>query len=113
MLAESAAISDGITSSTAFEPWSQVETASRLQVVVEICAYVNKAVDRRRAVRDSQEKWYAVGGIKAFSEESAFQSGVRVSNIVEEGWVEYVPVSFPYISTPGPSSLRVSSGKSK
>ena len=53
MLAESAAISDSITSSAIFEPWSHVETASRSQVVAEVCACVSQAVDRRRAVKDS------------------------------------------------------------
>ena len=37
----------------------------------------------------------------------------RVSNIVEEGRVEYVPVRVPSFVSPGPSNLRVSSGKSK
>ena len=61
MLAESAAICDSNTNSVVFEPWSQVETASRSQVVAEVCACVNQAVDRRRAVKDSQRQWYAVG----------------------------------------------------
>ena len=32
---------------------------------------------------------------------------------MEEGRVEYVPVRAPSVSVPGPSNLRVSSGKSK
>ena len=91
MLAESAAICDSNTNSAVFEAWSHVETASRSQVVAEVCPCVNQAVDRRRAVRDSQEQWYAVGGIRPSSENSASQSGVRISNIVEHGRVEYVP----------------------
>ena len=113
MLAESAAICDSITNSAVFEPWSHVETVSRSQVVAEVCACVNQAVDRRRAVKDSQEQWYAVGSIRPSSEDSASRSGVRISNIVEEGRVEYVPVRTPSVSVPGPSSLRVSSGKTK
>ena len=46
MLAESAAICDSITKSAVFEPWSPVETASCSQVVAEVCACVNQAVDR-------------------------------------------------------------------
>ena len=113
MLAESAAIRDSITNSAVFEPCSHVETASRSQVVAEVCACVNQAVDRRRAVKDSQEKWYAVGGIRPTSEDSASRSGVRSYNILEEGRVEYVSVRAPSVSVPGPSNLRVSSGKSK
>ena len=85
MLAESAAICDIITNSAVFEPWSHVETASRSQVVAEICACLNQAVCRRRAVKDSQERRYAVGGIRSTLEDSASRSGVRISNIVKEG----------------------------
>ena len=113
MLTESAAICDSITNSAVSEPWSHVETASRSQVVAEVCACVNQAVDRRRAVKDSQEQWYAVGGIRPSSEESASRSGVRISIVVEEGRVEYVPVCALSINVPGPCNLRVSSGKSK
>ena len=113
MLTETAAICDSITNSAVIEPWSHVETAARSQVVAEVCACKTPAVDRRRAVKDSQELWYTVGGIKPSSEDSASRCGVRISNIVEKGRVEYVPVSAPSLSTPGPSSLRVPSGKSQ
>ena len=113
MLTESAAMSEKITHSAVFEPWSHVETTSRSQVVADVCGCVSKALDRRRLVKDTQEQWYAVGGIRASSEDSASRSGVRISNIVEEGRVEYVPVRAPSASIPGPSNLRVSSGKSR
>ena len=113
MLAESAAICDSITNSAVFEPWSHVETGSRSQVVGEVSACVNQALDWRRGVKDSQEQWYAVGGIRPSSEGSSSQSSLRISNIVEEGPAEYILVSSPSISVPSPSNLRVSSGKSK
>ena len=113
MLVESAALCDSIPNSAVFEPWSHVETASRSQVVAEVCACVNQAVDRRRAVKDSQEQWYAVGSIRPPSEDSASQSGVRNSNIVEEGRVDYVPVKAPSVGVPDPSNLRVSWGRSQ
>ena len=40
-------------------------------------------------------------------------SGVRISNIVEEGRVDYFPVSAPSFRLPGPSNLHVCSGKAK
>ena len=113
MLTESAAICDSITRSDHFKPWSHVETVSRSQVVAEVCVCLDRAVDRRRAFKDSQEQWYAVGGIRPSSEDSEFPSGVRISNIVEEGRVGKISVSVLSISIPGPGNLRVSSGKSK
>ena len=111
MLAESASFSDKITHSAFFEPWSHVETTSRSQVVTDVCGCVNEALDRRRVVKDSQEQWSAVGGIRPSSEDSTSRSGVRISNVVEEGRVEYVPVRVRSFISPGPSNLRVSSGK--
>ena len=113
MLAESAAISDRIMHSAVFEPWSHVETTSRSQVVADACGCVNEALDWKRLVKDSQEQWYAVGGIRPSSEESTSRSGVRISKIMEEGRVEYVPVLLPFPISPRPSNLRDSSGKSK
>ena len=113
MLAESAALSDRITHSAVFEPWSYVETTSRSQVVADVGGCLNEALDRRRVVMDSQEQWYVVGGIKPSSEDSTSRSSVRISKIVEEGRVEYVPVRVPFPISPGPSNLRDSSGKSK
>ena len=55
MLAETAAICDSITNSAVFDPWGHVETASRSQLVAEVCACVNQAVDKRKAVKYSQE----------------------------------------------------------
>ena len=113
IVAESVAISDRITHSAVFEPWSHVETTTRSQVVADVCGCVNEALDRRRVVKDSQEQWYVVGGVKPSSGDSTSRSGVRIPNIVEEGRVEYVAVRVPSFISPGPSNLRVSSGKSK
>ena len=95
MLAEAAALSDRITHSAVLEPWSHVETTSGSQVVADVCGCVNEALDRRRVVKDSPEQWYAVVGIRPSSEDSTSRSGVRTSNIVEEGRVEYVPARVP------------------
>ena len=76
-----------------------------------MCGCVTQVLNQRRAVKDSREQWYAVGGIRPSSEDSASRSGVRISNFVEEGQVEYVPVQVPSLGTPGPSNLRVSPGK--
>ena len=113
MLAESAVLPDRNTHSAVLEPWSHVETTSRSQVVADVCGCVNEALDRRRLVKDSQGQWYAVGGIRPSSEDSTSRSGVRISNVVEKGRLEYVPVRVPSFISPGPSNLRVSSGKSE
>ena len=72
MLTESAAMSDRTTHSAVFEPWSHVETTSRSQVVADVSGCVSEALDRRRVLKDSQLQWYAVGGVRPSSEDSAF-----------------------------------------
>ena len=86
---------------------------SRSQVVVDVCECLIEVLDRRRLVKDSQEQWYAVEGIRPSSEDSTSRSSVKISNIVEEGRVEYVLVRVPFPVSPGLSNLRDSSGKSK
>ena len=79
----------------------------------EVCAGVSRAVDRWRTVKDAQEQWYAVGGVRLSSEVSASPYGLKISNIVEEGRFEYVPNSITPLSAPVRSSLRASLGKAK
>ena len=95
MLYESAAISDSFTTKAVYEPSSHVVTRAGSQVFNEVCACVFRASDCRRAIKDSQEQWHAVGGVKLSSGDSASRSAMRISSIVEDERVEYVPVSTP------------------
>ena len=74
---------------------------------------MNEALDRRRVVKDSQEQWYAVGGIRPSSEDSTSRSGVRISNVVEEGRVEYLPVRAPFLILLVPVTYVFRLGKPK
>ena len=64
MLIESEALFDSIFSSAAYQTRSHVVTLSRSQVVAEICACVDRPKDRRKTVKDSQEQWFVVGGVR-------------------------------------------------
>ena len=110
MLTKSMAISDSITTNAVYEPWSHVQTPSRSKVIAEVCASVNRAAARRMAVQESQEQWYVVGGVRPSSEVSESRCGVRISNIVEQGRNEYIPVLALSFSAPGTRSMRASSG---
>ena len=111
MLTESAAICERITHSAFFEPWSNVESTSLSQVVADVCGCVIEALDRRRMVKDSQEQWCAVGGIRTSSEDSTSRCGFQMS------WKRGKSSTFLYVSPflflQGPSNLRASSGNSK
>ena len=95
MLTEAAAISDSISSSSVYVPWSTGETVSSTQIFADLKALFEKAVERRRVVKDTSEQWYRLGAVRPSSGESSSQYGVRISTVMEEGQVDYVPVAAP------------------
>ena len=110
MLSESVAVADSITSSPIYAPWSVVASDAASQVIADMCACWDRVVLRRRSARDTNERWYHGGTPRS---ETASRPGVRISHVVEEGRVEYVPVAPPTIGPPGPSRIRSSSSKRK
>ena len=93
MLSEAAAISDSITSSSVYAPWSEVESESSGWIVADLRTCLEKAFDRHGVLKDTGEQWYALGAVRPSSGDSSSQYGVRIiSTVVEEGQVEYVPV---------------------
>ena len=106
MLSESVAIADSIASSPVYAPWSVVASASASQVIADMCACWDRVVLRRRSAKDTSERWYHVGTPWS---ETASRPGVRISDVVEEGRVEYVPVAPPALGPPGPSRIHFSS----
>ena len=110
MLSESVAIADSITSSPVYDPWSVVASASASQVIADMYACWDWVVLRRRTTKDTSERWYHCGTPRS---ETASRPGVRISDVVEEGRVEYGSVTPPALGPPGPSKISSSSGKRK
>ena len=110
MLSESVAIADSITLSPVYAPWSVVSSASASQVISDLYAFWDWVVLRRRSARDTSERWYHGGTPRS---ETPSRPGVRISDVVEEGRVEYVPVGPPALGSPGPSKIRSPSSKRK
>ena len=108
ILCESVGISDKITSSPVYAPWNIVETACAGQVIIDLRACWDRVVLRRRTAKDTSERWYH-GGTPG--SETASEPGVRISDVVEEGRVEYEPVASPASGPPGPSKFRSSPSK--
>ena len=95
MLSEAAAISDSVTNSSVYVPWSTVESELSARIIADLKSCFKKVVERRRVVKDTSEQWYRLGAVRPSSGESTSQCGVRISTVVEEGQVEYVPVAAP------------------
>ena len=110
MLSEPVVIADSITSSPVYAPWSVVESAFAGQVIADLCACWDWVVLRRRTAKQTNERWYYGGTPRS---ETTSRSGMRVSDVVEEGRVEYVPVAAPAVGPLGPSKIRSSSSRRK
>ena len=110
MLSESDAIADSITSSPLYAPWSVVASASGSQVIDDMCTCWDPVVLRRRSAKDTSERWYHGGTPRSGT---GSRPGVRISDVVEERLVEYVPVTPPALGPPGPSIIHSSSSKRK
>ena len=109
MLSESVDIADSITSSPVYAPWSIVETACAGQVITDLHACWGRVVLRRRTAKDTSERWYHGGTLRS---NTASMPGRRISDLVEEGRVEYVPIASPAFGPPG-FVLHPASGKGK
>ena len=105
MFSESVAIADSVTSSPFNAPWSVVQSACPNQVITDLCACWDWVVLRGRTVTDTSERRYHGGTPRS---KTASGAGARISDVVEEGRVEYVPVSAPALGPAGPSKLRSS-----
>ena len=110
MLSESVAIADRITSSPVYAPWSIVETTCGSQLITDLRACWNWVVLRHRTAKDTSERFHYGGTPRS---ETAARPEVRVSDVVEEGCVEYVPVASPALGPPGPSKILSSPSSRK
>ena len=87
-----------------------MESACASQVITHRCACWDRVELRRRTAKDTSERWY-YGGIPR--SETAARPGVRISDVVEEGRVEYVLVTSPPLGPPGPSKIPSCPSKRK
>ena len=110
MLSESVAIADSISSSPVYAAWSVGASASSSQVIADMCTYWDRVVLRRRSAKDTSERWHHGSTPRV---ETASRPGVRISDVVEEGRIEYLPVGPPVLDSPGPSKISSPSSKRK
>ena len=69
---------------------------------------------RRKDAWDTSERWFGVASVAcSVVGESSGQQVVRISNVVEVGHVEYLPLSVSTIQAPSTSSAIKSPGKGR
>ena len=87
-----------------------MQAACARQVITDLRACWDRVLWRRRTAKDTSERWYLGGTPQS---ETASRPGVRTSDVVEEGRVEYVPVALLALGPAGPSKIRSFPSKRK
>ena len=88
-----------------YDPWVNVLPEGYEDTIVELKRAYDAVVLRRKYVRDTSNRWFGVRSVE--SPEVAEQScwtGVRISDVVEVGQVEYLCESIPVPDQPRSSS---------
>ena len=87
------------------EPWANVLPDGYEATLVDLRKAYDVVVVRRKEARDTSERWFGVRSVESYEVgESSGRAGVRISNVVEVGQVEYLsgsilPRDQPYSST--------------
>ena len=75
-----------------------------------MCFCWDRVVLRRRSAKDTSERWHHGCTPRV---ETTSKPGMRISDVVEECRVEYLPVGPPVLRSPGPSKISSTSSKRK
>ena len=78
------------------EPWANVLPEGYEATLVDLKKAYDAVVVRRKEARDTSERWFGVRSVESseFGEPSC-RAGVRISDVVEVGRVEYLSESVP------------------
>ena len=81
---------DAVQNSSKFDPWGAigVETGT---VIADVKSRREKIVSRRKAVRDTRERWFSAETVASSAVgDTALHTFVRISDVVEVGDLQYV-----------------------
>ena len=73
------------------EPWANVLPEGYEATLVDLRKAYDAVVVRRKEARDTSERWFGVRSVESYEVgEPSCRAGVRISNVVEVGQVEYL-----------------------
>ena len=86
---------------SSYEPWANVLPERHKVTVVDLKEAYGTVVGRQKNARDTSERWLGVhSGESSEVGEPSCWIGVRISDVVEVGPVEYLPESVPAPDSP-------------
>ena len=81
---------DAVRRSSEFDPWGAIRIEGG-PVIADLKSCRQKVVSRRKAVKDTGERWFGAGTVASSPvSEAAPRPTVRISDVVEVGVVQYV-----------------------
>ena len=94
MLLSAVIIAGSVCEDFVYDPWNVILAEGYAVVVADFKRAYDVVVVHRKVARNTSERWFGVASVKSsVVGESSGQQGVRISNIVEVGEVEYLPQS--------------------
>ena len=105
---------DPVRHSSKFDPWGAISVEAG-PVIADLKSCLEKIILRRKAVKDTQERWFGSETVASSAVGKAAPcTTVRISDVVEVGDVQYVeehnkfclPCCSRSVSSPGKSRMR-------
>ena len=89
MLNTAVTAADAVRNSARFDPWGAIDVEAG-PVIIDLKSCRGKILSQRKAIKDTQERWFGAETVASSAVgESAPQTTVRISNVVEVGDVQY------------------------
>ena len=97
-------VAGSVCEDSVYDPWTVISPEGYAAVVADQKGAYDVVEVRRKEARDTSERWFAVASVASSAVgESSSPQGVRISNVVEVGQVEYSPQSVSAIQAPSTS----------
>ena len=88
-----------------YHPWNVILPGGYDANAADLKGAYDVVVVRRKDARDTSERWFGVASVESsFVGQSSGQQGLRISNIIEVGEVEFLPQAVSTPQTPSASS---------
>ena len=88
-------------------PWANMLPEGYEATLVDLKKAYDVVVVRRKEARDTSKRWFGVRSVESSEVgEPSCRAGVRISNVVEVGQVEYLSGSVPARDQPCSSSTK-------
>ena len=114
MLLSAVNVAGSVCEDSVYDPWTAVSPEGYAAIVADLKRAYDVVVVRRKDARDTSERWFGVASVASSAVgESSSPQGVRISNVVEVGQVEYLPQSVSAMQARSTSSAVKSPGQGK